>query len=101
MLKRRPKSPPSSSEQALDQLVKGCQLAIHSATILAKETDNYMLQMKSRSKSACIEQGSLSVEEAHTIISEPIEAQIARMTVLMNALCQFCSHVKTSTANAW
>jgi hypothetical protein len=36
-LKRRTQSPPSPTERAVDQLVKGCQIAMHSAAILARE----------------------------------------------------------------
>jgi hypothetical protein len=36
-LKRRTQSPPSPSKRALDQLAKGCQMAMHSAAILARE----------------------------------------------------------------
>jgi len=36
-LKRRTKSPPSPTELALDQLVKGCNMAMNSATLLAEE----------------------------------------------------------------
>lgn len=37
LLKRRSHSPPSPTEQALRQLVKGCQMAMHSAVLLASE----------------------------------------------------------------
>src|SRR5450432_540210 len=36
-LKRRTKSPPSPTEAALDQLVKGCTMAMNSAILLAEE----------------------------------------------------------------
>lgn len=37
LLKRRTQSPPSPTNAALNQLIKGCQLAMNSAVILAKE----------------------------------------------------------------
>lgn len=37
LLKRRSKSPPSPAEQALKRVVKGCQMAMHNATLLASE----------------------------------------------------------------
>ena len=36
-IKRRTKSPPSLTDLALNQLVKGCQMAINSAVLLAEE----------------------------------------------------------------
>lgn len=36
-LKRRTQSPPSPTEQALNQLVKGCEIAMHSAVLLASQ----------------------------------------------------------------
>lgn len=39
-LKRRTNSPPSPTDRALNQLVKGCQLAMHSAILLANENNN-------------------------------------------------------------
>ncbi len=37
LLKRRSKSPPSPTEQALKRVVKGCQMAMHNAAFLASE----------------------------------------------------------------
>ena len=38
-LKRRSQSPPSPTEHALDQLVKGCQMAMHNAVLLASQNE--------------------------------------------------------------
>ena len=38
-IKRHTHTPPSPTEQALNQLVKGCELAMHSAVILASENE--------------------------------------------------------------
>ena len=37
LLKRRSKSPPSPTEKALKRVVKGCQIAMYNAAILASE----------------------------------------------------------------
>ena len=37
---RHMKSPPTPTKQALDQLIKGCRLAMHSAVILVTENRN-------------------------------------------------------------
>ena len=37
LLKRRSNSPPSPAEQALKRVVKGCQMAMHNAALLASE----------------------------------------------------------------
>ena len=39
-LKRRTTSPPSPADRALNQLVKGCQLAMHNAVLLTNENNN-------------------------------------------------------------
>jgi hypothetical protein len=38
-LRRRTQSPPSPTEQALNQLVKGCQMAMHNAVLLASQNE--------------------------------------------------------------
>jgi hypothetical protein len=38
-LKRRTQSPPSPADKALNQLVKGCQLAMHNAVLLANQNE--------------------------------------------------------------
>ena len=38
-LKRRTQSPPSPTEQALNQLVKGCKMAMHNAALLAEQNE--------------------------------------------------------------
>ncbi|SLM33856.1 transposase tan1-aspergillus niger [Lasallia pustulata] len=47
LLERRSKSPPSPTEQALKQVVKGCQMAMHNAALLASEIKDL------RAMSAC------------------------------------------------
>ena len=43
-LKRRSRSPPSPTEQALDQLVKGCKMAMHSAVLLASQNERLLAE---------------------------------------------------------
>ena len=40
LLKRRTTSPPSPADRALNQLVKGCQLAMHNAVLLTNENNS-------------------------------------------------------------
>jgi hypothetical protein len=43
-LKRRTHSPPSPTEQALSQLVKGCEMAMSSAVLLASENETLRME---------------------------------------------------------
>jgi hypothetical protein len=50
-LKRRIQSPPSPSDQALDQLIKGCHMAMHNAVLLASEnTDLQVANQRQKRK---------------------------------------------------
>jgi hypothetical protein len=68
-LKRRTQSLPSLTKRALDQLVKGCQMAMHSAAILAREnrelkTANTKQKRKREARRTYISQGEgLTVKE--------------------------------------
>jgi hypothetical protein len=46
LIRYRTQSPPSPTIQAINQLIKGCQMAMHEVVILSVETENYGLQMK-------------------------------------------------------
>lgn len=37
LFKRRTQSPPTPTDRAVNQLLKGCQIAMHSAVLLASE----------------------------------------------------------------
>jgi hypothetical protein len=52
MLKQYTHSPPTPTKQALNQLVKGCQLAIHSAVILAQENQDLQAAIKKQVKNS-------------------------------------------------
>jgi hypothetical protein len=68
-IKRRTKSPPSPTNLALNQLVKGCRIAMNSAVLLAEENrqlraENQRQKKKRAKKRAYIATGGvLTVEE--------------------------------------
>ncbi|ODM20017.1 hypothetical protein SI65_05003 [Aspergillus cristatus] len=87
LLKRRSDSPPTPTKSAMDQLVKGCQMAMNSATILAKENHDLRAanerqqQKRKRSNRQIAYTGGLSVQEAHGIIQSENNAQEASTTI--------------------
>ena len=68
-LKRHTKSPESPIKQALGQLIKGCHLAIHNATLLADENaalriaNQKQRQKRSKPASSISQGGILTVQE--------------------------------------
>jgi hypothetical protein len=74
MLKQHTQSPPTPTKQALDQLIKGCQLAMHNAVILARENHDLRvankkeLQKRTKSKKQLSHEGSLIVEEGRQLL---------------------------------
>jgi hypothetical protein len=76
MLKRRTHSPPTPTKQALDQLIKGCQLAMHSAVILAHENQELraanekQIQKRKKSKKQLPHAGSLTIEEGAQLLQD-------------------------------
>jgi hypothetical protein len=68
-LKRRTRSPESPAKQALGQLIKGCHLAIHNATLLADENsalriaNNRQVQKRTKTVSSISQGGILTVQE--------------------------------------
>jgi hypothetical protein len=75
-LKRRTQSPPSPTEVALNQLVKGCQVAMHSALFLAHEneklrTENQRQKRKKAEKRSYLAKGGiLTGAEAESLIEK-------------------------------
>ena len=73
-LKRRTQSPPSPTNIALSQLVKGCQIAMNSAIILAEENRQLRLenarQVKKRAKRRMYiaHGGTLTVAEGQALV---------------------------------
>jgi hypothetical protein len=80
-LKRRTQSPPTPTERALNQLVKGCQMAMHSAVILAEENQQLLAENKrqkrkrAQRRSYIARGGILSGQEAQSLIDIAIEGQ--------------------------
>ena len=74
---RRSKSPESPMDMALNQLVKGCQLAMHGASILAKENHDLhaanekQKQKRQRSRKQLPFTGGISIQEARELIDRP------------------------------
>jgi hypothetical protein len=80
-LKRRTQSPPTPTERALDQLVKGCQMAMHSAVILAGQNQQLLAEnqrqkrKRAQNRTYIARGGVLSGEEAQNLIGIAVEAQ--------------------------
>ncbi|ODM16895.1 hypothetical protein SI65_07860 [Aspergillus cristatus] len=79
-LKRRSKSPPSPTNQALNQLVKGCEIAMNSAIFLAHENgqlraaNEKQKQKRTRSNRRIPNEGGMTVQECQEAIQPPVEA---------------------------
>jgi hypothetical protein len=75
MLARRSQSPSSPSKRALDELIKGCELAIYNAAFTLKELNDLRAESqvqalkKSRSKRQMAPVQGLQVQEARDLIS--------------------------------
>jgi hypothetical protein len=107
-LRRRTKSPPSPTDLALNQLVKGCQIAMNSAVLLAEENRQLRAenerQVKKRAKrrSYIATGGVLTVQEGldlSQIANEGLQSKVAthEATLQMRAprtcsLCRSLSH---------
>ena len=85
-LSRRTQSPPSPTDHALNQLVKGCQMAMHSAILLADEnrqlrTENTrQKKKKAQRKSYIAQRGVLTVQEGLNRVQGAIPEQIEGFT---------------------
>lgn len=80
-LQRRTHSPPTPTGRALDQLVKGCQMAMHSAVILASQNEQLLAEnrrqkrKRAQKRSYIAKGGVLSVAEAQKLINIAVEAE--------------------------
>jgi hypothetical protein len=80
LLRIRSRSPPSPSDRALNQLIKGCELAIQNAIFLAKENTELRAKnekkkrKRTRSTRQIPSEEGLSVLEASTLIAQPEQA---------------------------
>jgi hypothetical protein len=85
LLRLRSQSPPSLSNRAINQLIKGCELALQNAIILAKENSELRAanekqkQKRTRSTRQIAHEGDLSVQQVRELRAEPFEAQVARI----------------------
>jgi hypothetical protein len=74
LIQRRSKSPPTPTEQALNQLIKGCQVAMQGAVLMAKENERLqaantrLTQKKQRKKRIISKASALSVAQAQALI---------------------------------
>jgi hypothetical protein len=74
LLKKRSQSPPTPTNKAINQLIKGCELAMQGAVLLARENQDLRTanakqrQKRTRSTRQLVHEGGLSVEEARTLI---------------------------------
>jgi hypothetical protein len=79
--RRRTQSPPSPSELALDQLVKGCQIAMHGAVVLAMQNkqliaENHHQKRKRAKKRRYIARGGIYTRaEAQDLINQVDNSQ--------------------------
>jgi hypothetical protein len=98
MLKRRTKSPPTPTKQALDQLIKGCQLAMHSAVILARENQELraanekQIKNRKKSKKQLPHTGSLTIEEGAQLLQAAQVAEEAIGEVVAQEAAQEAIH---------
>jgi hypothetical protein len=103
LLQRRTHSPPSPTKQALDQIIKGCQIAMHNATILASENERLIAanerqkrkQSKQRSYIATeavltVEEGVRRVESRNTLGNQEIEVDSAEVKKRALNRCSMC-----------
>ncbi|EKV21943.1 hypothetical protein PDIP_01680 [Penicillium digitatum Pd1] len=80
LLRTRSRSPPSPSDRALNQLVKGFRLTIEGAILLAKgnkdlrAANEKQKQKRTRSRRQIPAEEGLSVQEASQLITEPVES---------------------------
>src|SRR5699024_9524707 len=83
-LKKSSQTPPTPTNRAFNQLIKGCELALHSAAILTKENHDLRAanenqkQKRTKSRQQIEYEGSLSIQEDRELISLPIDTQIAQ-----------------------
>jgi hypothetical protein len=93
LIKYRSQSPPTPTKTAIDQLIKGCYMAIHSAVLLAEENRGLRAanarkkQKRSRSTRQLPHDTALSAAEARTLIQasqQPVEAEASASTEITN-----------------
>jgi hypothetical protein len=104
LLQRRSHSPPSPVKLALDQIIEGCQIAMHSAAILASENDRLFTanerQKQKRAKKRSyiateqvltVEEGVRRVESRDTRVNTEIEVDSTEVKRRAPSRCSKCS----------
>ncbi|KAK5787481.1 hypothetical protein VI817_009978 [Penicillium citrinum] len=93
LLKYRSQSPSTPTKAAIDQLIKGCHMAMHSAVLLAEENralcaaNARKKQKRSRSKRQIPHDTALNTIEARALIQAsqyPVEAEASVSTEIAN-----------------
>lgn len=93
LLKNRSQSPPTPTNKAINQLIKGCELAMQGAVLLARQNQDLRAanakqrQKRTRSTRQIVHEGGLSVEEARTLIQDrgnPVEAEASTIAETTN-----------------
>jgi hypothetical protein len=85
--KQLSKSPPTPSKTIVNQIIKGCAITIHSATLLAKENadlraaNEKKIQKRTRSTMRIAHEGGLSIKEGLQLVQQPIQPARANEVV--------------------
>lgn len=67
LLHRRSYSPPSPAKQALDQIIKGCQMAMHSAAMLASENERLFTANERQKRKRAKKRSYIATEQVLTV----------------------------------
>jgi hypothetical protein len=96
-LQRRSKSPPSPIDAAINQLVKGCQIAMHGAVLLADENEKLRAANERQKRKRAVKKKQISKKTTLTVaeaqgliqntVQQPIQAIVApiQQTVVVTA----------------
>ena len=96
-LQRRSKSPPSPTDAAINQLVKGCQTAMHSAVLLADENEKLRAANERQKRKRAVKKKQISKKMTLTVaeaqglmqntVQQPMQAIVApvQQTVVVTA----------------
>jgi hypothetical protein len=106
-LKRRTQSPPTPTQKAVGQLVKGCQLAMHNAILLANENEklyveNQRQKRKRKQKRTYLKRGGvLSGAEGQSLIENSQNSRTEAVEDVLNSVqpraprkCSLCSSLE-------
>ena len=87
LLRQHPNSPPTPSKAALNQLIKGCELAMNSALLLAHENQELrashekQLQKRKQSRKQIATEEGLSIQEGQDLLQGRNQVEEAISTV--------------------